>query len=80
MSRPTQWEAQVGEGTRATGSGTRKTLIRKPRDQEPPDESGPNGVVMAADLPGTARYHATEGRKLIAEGRNDEELAIEAIV
>ena len=44
------------------------------------DESGPKTFVKAADLPGTARYRATERGRRIAESPKGEELAIEEIV
>jgi len=44
------------------------------------DEAGAKTFVKAADLPGTARYRATERGKRIAESPKGEELAIEEIV
>ena len=44
------------------------------------EEAGPRTFVKAADLPGTARYNATERGKRIAESPKGEELAIEEIV
>src|SRR2546422_5779806 len=44
------------------------------------EEAGPRTFVKAVDLPGTARYHATERGKRIAESPKGEELTIEEIV
>ena len=44
------------------------------------DESGPKTFVKSADLPGTARFRATERGKRIAESPKGEELAIEEVV